>query len=178
MSPETFEAALELAEEHRDYIAIGGGEPTLHPYFWQYLGMALGTECESIWLATNGSVTKTALRLAQLARRGIIGVALSLDAYHDTIDPLVQEAFTNGARSRRGSENDLREIRNVGEKVVAAGRAKDWGWEEDCVCDDLFVTPQGILKQCGCKRAPTLGTVFDPQLDEYEQGCYKENHAH
>ena len=53
MSIGTFKNALEYDE----YITIGGGEPTLHPKFWEMMGLALGFG-EYVWLATNGSITK------------------------------------------------------------------------------------------------------------------------
>ena len=93
MSQKTFDAAINLAENYSETISIGGGEPTLHPRFWQFLGQCLGT-FDSVWLATNGSKTKTALQLANMAKKGILGVALSQDTYHDPIDPTVIQAFT------------------------------------------------------------------------------------
>jgi hypothetical protein len=43
---------------------------------------------------------------------------------------------------------------------MAEGRAKKTGsgWnEDDCVCADLFVRPDGKIKLCGCQKAPVIG---------------------
>ena len=90
MSIRTFKQCLDLGDE---MLAIGGGEPTVHPKFWELLGLALGY-CENVWLATNGKKTDTALRLARLAARGVLGVDLSLDDWHESIDNAVVKAYT------------------------------------------------------------------------------------
>jgi hypothetical protein len=43
-------------------IAIGGGEPTLHPRFFDILQVCL-RDFQYVWLATNGSQTESMLRL-------------------------------------------------------------------------------------------------------------------
>jgi molybdenum cofactor biosynthesis enzyme MoaA len=97
MSPETFRKAIDIAANYgEEYIVLGGGEPTLHLRFWEFLG--LGLSIGHIWLATNGSITDTAIRLADMAKRGVIGCALSRDIYHDSIDDRVVEAFTKNKR--------------------------------------------------------------------------------
>lgn len=162
MTPETFRAALALD----DNITIGGGEPTLHPMFWQFLGEAIAS-CEFVWLATNGSQTSTALALAKLAQKGVIGCALSQDDYHAPIDERVVKAFTRtkkGYPSYDRDTNDCREIRNVTTHEINAGRC-DFG-SDGCVCPELHVNPDGTIKGCGCADAPYLGTVFDFKLPE------------
>lgn len=168
MSIATFEAACKLAKEHGHNIFIGGGEPTLHPKFWAMLGMAM-TYCteDKVGIITNGSMTETSLRLAELARNGLIFCGLSQDEYHSFIDPEVIQAFHSGLSYR--SATDSREIRNVGENVKAMGRAKtnQISDEPDCCCADLFVSPRGKLYACGCKKT-SLGTVHDPNFDNYD----------
>ena len=46
-------------------ISIGGGEPTLHPRFFDILKYCL-EDFDSVWMATNGSKTKTMFRLANI----------------------------------------------------------------------------------------------------------------
>lgn len=142
-------------------VAIGGGEPTTHPLFWQILGESLGLS-EYIWLATNGSVTNIALPLARMAKNGVIGCALSQDYYHDEIDDEVIQAFTKNPKTIYGSkENDLREIRDVSRLVLDHGRAKENSLSEnaDCCCADLFVKPNGDVMACGCEGSPCFGNV-------------------
>ena len=89
MSIETLKNCFKYGDE---CIAIGGGEPTIHPLFWQVLGLCMA-ESEHVWLATNGKETSTAIALAMLAKKGVIGCDLSQDEYHEYIDPKVIEAY-------------------------------------------------------------------------------------
>lgn len=176
MTMRTFKRILNYHQP--DEIALGGGEPTLHPRFWEMLGLSISS-CDSVWLATNGSITKTALALAKLARSGVIGCALSQDKWHDPIDEKVIQAFTRPKpgtfRLDYGNTNDSREIRTIKEPYNS-GRC-DFG-KNRCICEDLFVLPNGNVKQCGCLDAPIIGSVFDKSLnlpDDYESYvCFKD----
>lgn len=175
MSEFTFTAAVALAKSQDDLIVIGGGEPTLHPKFWLFMGIMF-SKYSRWWpetpsfIVTNGSRTEDALALAAMASRGVIGAAVSRDSWHDPIDPEVYEAFRRGK-----GENDYREIRTV-RTIIKAGRARKWGDVDACACDELFVDPSGRLWQCGC-RTKSFGTVFAPSIPEdYEGGsCAKQN---
>lgn len=165
MSVETLKNALKWGDE---VINIGGGEPTLHPQFFEILCLALAAG--NVWMATNGS-TPAALTLAKMAKAGILGVALSQDEWHDDIDVDVVEAFTYNSKLK----DDRREIRNVYYNVHKAGRAEDFGiytTEETCACDDLFVKPNGDVYGCGCEGAVYIGNVNDPDFEpQYFEGC-------
>jgi hypothetical protein len=157
MDRDTFVAACRWAEEYGDEIAIGGGEPTLHPLFWDYLGIALAAtavgEC-GVFVATNGSRTRDSIALANLARRGVLTAALSRDRYHDEIDPAVVDAFERG-RPKAGyfaeRGHDYREVRDVtnggDRKPWAFGRALSWG-EVGCVCPGFVVGVDGDVWGC------------------------------
>lgn len=151
MSIETFRNALKNGDEH---IAIGGGEPTLHPQFWQILGESIAA-AEYVWMATNGSITPIAMALAGLAKKGVLGVALSLDEFHDPIDPKVVEAFQRP--KGKSILDDNREIRNVSGFLVKSGRCKDG--RVGCICSEMVVKPNGDVRGCGCKKAPCYGNV-------------------
>jgi hypothetical protein len=169
----TFRAALEIITCHRMGIALGGGEPTLHPLFDQILREAIAS-CEStIFVATNGKITRKALMIAQLAKNGSIYGALSIDDFHEPIDPKVVKAFEhdNGL--------DHREIRDVGRgRLSRSGRAKTmpnqdrYNWYSSCFCEEIFVKPNGDMYQCGCEHSTKIGTVFDPPND-FENICYE-----
>ena len=178
MSFETFKAAV--AYEEGGYVSLGGGEPTLHPQFEKFLFYAIG-KCESVWLATNGGITDTALVLAKMAQNGIIAVDLSLDPWHDAIDPKVVEAFT---RTVDHAPDDARDIRRVSGNVIRQGRAarRSFNWEEardGCVCEDFFVKPDGTVRQCGCPKSPCIGDVFkgwkglEDRFGNSDAACYK-----
>lgn len=165
MSRKIWKQAIKIARENCGQISIGGGEPTLHPDFWEIMGSLMGIgEDVSIWLATNGSQTDTSLALAALAKKGVIGCALSQDSYHDKIDPRVIKAFTREDVAYNRNMDDAREIRNVDNKLIKAGRCEDG--EEGCICPDVFITPDGQVKGCGCADAPTFGNVFKYTLPE------------
>lgn len=171
MSFETFVKAIEQDDES---VSIGGGEPTLHPDFWKIMGYAIG-RCGNVWLATNGKLRDDAIALAKMARRGVIACALSRDDWHEDISPDVVRAFTEG-KTPRGVFNestDYREIRTV-QKIAASGRASKWGDKKLCCCEEYFVEPSGVVRQCGCKGSTVLGSVQDGwrSLDEY--GCYRQ----
>jgi len=176
MSLSMFEAALDFIGD--ETLSIGGGEPTLHPQFWAMIGISLGTK-DFVWLATNGSQTKTALRLAYMASNGVLGCDLSIDHCHAPIDKEVVEAFMPDARFIK--DNDMRGVRTVHYTVKKAGRAiKTQTWmEEGCVCEDIFVDPNGNIWSCGCKRL-LLGHVlsgWNTAGERHNRGYQQERFA-
>lgn len=159
MNIETFRNAMKIAENYAETIAIGGGEPTIHPFFWQILGEAVASP-HNVWIATNGKETTIALALAKMAEKGVIGCALSQDIYHEPIDPSVIEAFTRKQKptlSYFESDSDYREIRNVTGREIKSGRQR-YG-KNICACPELFVKTNGDVVSCSCKKAPCFGNV-------------------
>lgn len=178
MSREIFVLACQLAEEMDVFIDIGGGEPTLHPFFWDFIGIALKYRSGLyLCMATNGKIIDDATALAQLAERRVLRVDLSLDKYHEPIDYGVVKAFEKPSGSARHN-NDYRGIRDVtfGGTMDPApfGRAKDWANPKDIRCpgNDLAIAPDGMIYACGC-RAATYGTIYEPRLPDPipEQWC-------
>jgi sulfatase maturation enzyme AslB (radical SAM superfamily) len=177
MTRETFMQCCEFAVERGDSFFIGGGEPTLHPLLFDFIGLALSYNFESgLGMVTNGKLTKPALRLADMARRGVLAVDLSRDGYHEPIDDDVVDAFLPESNHRYNREGrDLRGVRSGADNAVyAAGRAKNWNVSmKGCICDDLVIAPNGTIFACGC-RTKRFGTIFNPAIpDDYENGsCY------
>lgn len=176
MDMETVKNALDVFEGH--HTTIGGGEPTIHPRFWEIFGEVMSYEYWDIapHIVTNGSMTSIAKALANMAKSGVIGATLSQDNYHDPIDYEVVEAFQkDGGRSwSHREDNDCREIRDVTANEINAGRC-DFG-EEGCPCNDFIVQPDGSVKLCGCDEAPVVGNVnegFDPS-----EFYFEEDHCH
>lgn len=171
---EVFKAVV----KEEKYFTIGGGEPTLHPQFEKFLLYAIAN-CESVWLATNGSQTDISLALAKMTKLGIISCVLSQDKWHDPIKPEVVKAFTKNKEilSYNNQMNDLREIRTV-TNPIQSGRCT-WG-EAECPCEDLFIRPSGDIHWCGCINAPKLGNISTDyelkyQEREYEHGeCWNK----
>ena len=69
--------------------------------------------------------------------------------------------------------------------LTYAGRAKkiadDKTWtskykfEYSCTCNDLFITPSGHIKTCGCEDSPVIGHVQTYDWDKLPPiECYKE----
>lgn len=173
MSMEVFKEALAYDE----YPSIGGGEPTLHPQFWEFIGVALGS-CGGLWLATNGTVTNSALALARLAKKGILSCELSYgDGWHDEsmVASHVVAAFYKLDGIRNVSRNP--------EGIVNQGRAREFLGADDaykgCPCAEMVVRPNGDVYACGCEDAPKIGNVLteiDNEEFEYSE-CWKNQSA-
>jgi MoaA/NifB/PqqE/SkfB family radical SAM enzyme len=177
MSLKTFKDALKI----EDSIDIGGGEPTIHKDFLKMLALAIANS-EYVWLATNGSKTETALMLAKMAEKGVIGCALSLDPWHDPISGKVIQAFQKRDMNEYGQKNyhDLREIRDVSKNYETMSpwrNPEDGGNEEECICEELFVKTNGDVHVCGCFDSPKIGNVSEkfsiPESYEYST-CWKK----
>lgn len=174
MSKAVWNRALEFSKRYDTSVAIGGGEPTLHKYFREFLLDVIALEyCESRFIATNGSIKKHALLLAKLAKAGIIAAALSQDPWHDEIDQEVIDAFTRDDSEvwDRKNVDDYREIRNVEESVIAAGRAIEnelYVHDNQCICEGWFIDPHGNLKPCGCEDAPIICNIMETPWETLE----------
>jgi MoaA/NifB/PqqE/SkfB family radical SAM enzyme len=183
--------ALHMIHDYDDMLSIGGGEPTLHPDFFDVLRRSLET-FTYIWMATNGSKTKIMWRLANIIngddydekneydgiyQDGKLTVALSLDSFHDPINPKI-EAYWKQRANTKGVGFEVRDTTRSYDGIVAQGRAKKTGsgWNEDaCVCSDLFIRPDGKIKLCGCTGSPIIGTVRDGIEDKWEKVMRSES---
>lgn len=172
-----------------NYIVLGGGEPTMHPDFWKFLEYA--QRCGYPWLATNGSNAETSLKLCEMAKTGELSCALSIDEWHDPIEPEVVKAFKEGMVPsnhgryklwvpKEGCGCDKREIRTV---IIPfkGGRASKLPESLDyCPCPGVQFRPNGDVYPCGCDEAPVIGTV-DSGINGVQyayfdvfRGCYKK----
>lgn len=182
MSEKVFAACLEHLEDDGLLgvdVTLGGGEPTLHPHFEDWLWRAIRVFYERcswaaadnyrIGVVTNGSKTEIACRLAQLAKTGIIHATLSRDRWHDPIDSKVVKAFTKNERERN-DENDWRGIQSV-DIPINIGRAKRTGVgceslrPNDCCCPTFTVDVNGGIHPCGCPKAPVLCSILKPDWE-------------
>src|SRR5271169_5787259 len=141
MTRETFHKAIQLACAHESSITIGGGEPTLHPLFQEFLMHAvweLASQSNSqgspaVFLVTNGTNESASVTLAHLAERGVIACRLSQDQYHDQslVTDRVRAAFRRPKREYGTpsfqDEYDCRDTNGEIVYVQAMGRAKSWG---------------------------------------------------
>jgi organic radical activating enzyme len=200
MTRDTWQQALSYAAQCSESVAIGGGEPTCHPEFFDILKQAMDI-FYSVWLATNGKKTKAMYRLMNIINnedfyfeneydtygQGIpnfddkLDVALSLDEYHEPIDQKIETIW----RQCSENTNSHFQIRNSTRNgVIAAGRAKNWGKRNDCACATIMITPNGNIKMCGCKNAPIIGDIWTGEDEKWHtwaekhdlsySGCYNE----
>jgi hypothetical protein len=179
MSLRVFRQALELAKRHNQNITLGGGEPTVHPLFEQFVFEATAfRQQRGVFIITNGKDKKRALFLAGLTERKTLEALLSQDTLHEPIDPEVVNVFKRMNKTRTIFWGDITNI----------GRAKknNIGRTNLCICPDVIVRPNGELTQCGCRRSPIVGHV-DTGLTAWEGfenwerdgvaywNCYKRN---
>lgn len=176
MSERTLRATMDLMtlwarESGEIYPTIGGGEPTVHPRFWEFLGIIFSYNHprHTIFygLVTNGAIKQSALALLMLAKNTDMGfnVSLSQDAFHAPIDSEVISEFQR-------LKHDIRRV--DAESVRPAGRGKAFYNEHrfgvNCGCEGPIIDPKGRIYKCSCKTEQ-IGTVFDtgPCLDFYSQ---------
>lgn len=176
---------VSFAQGYEDTITIGGGEPTLHPRFFDVLRLCLD-RFDYVWMATNGSNTKAMYRLADIIdgndypdcdcenpdycrceggiyQEGKLGVALSQDYFHEQekVSQKIVDLWTRRAVNR-GSGFEIRNVTQARDGVAAQGRAKrtSSGWGDHCVCEAHILKPDGSIKLCGCIGAPTIGDIW------------------
>ena len=156
---------------------MAGGEPTIHPRFWDMMEYAL-SRSDDVFVQTNGKKTDTALTLAKMAAIGLITSGISQDKWHEPIDPLVVKAFSKDRQTYR----DNRFIRDISwdprRGPQKAGRC-DWGVERCPMIGSAFIDTEGSIRECGCEDAPAIGSVFEQTafLEEFGKnrrwGCWK-----
>ncbi len=155
MGQDTFRQAVDLSRDEN--ILLGGGEPTVHPEFWDFLQYALDRG-KNVDIITNGKRTKDALKLAKLSRDGIIHAQLSRDIFHEPVDKKVVEAF-----KKIGRLYNFQEASSL--IPLKSGRARNLEAAlEGCPCLGPFVKVNGDIYQCGCESSPVLGKVADGVL--------------
>lgn len=184
---EFIKKAVKDADSLDDRITIGGGEPTLHPQFWDVMLMAMSifrvtgedTGAPGVSVVTNGSVEESAVRLANMAENGFISAALSFDDFHEKhkISQKVREAFDTQhppwTRRDKMAGVDFRDLRCGGE-IIPIGRAKRTGVgsrhrKNDCICSCLFIKTSGNIHWCGCPKSPKIGDVWNGIEEIWEE---------
>lgn len=168
MSREVWELGIELCKDYDSKVAIGGGEPTLHPEFNDILleAIAASGEYTRPFIVTNGTNKKRALLLHKLHKAEIVEAHLSTDQYHeyDMVDHEVREAF---------GHDDW----DCGRQPINVGR---WAESQEietsgCACPDQLIQTDGQIRYCGCLDAPIIGDVWNGITEEYECGCFKDH---
>jgi len=185
MERHVWQQAVRFAEEYDSEVTvIGGGEPTLHPDFFEILRRCLDN-FNYVWMATNGGRTKTMRRLADILdgedyqedEEGIFPisqeqfcVALSLDYFHDPINEKI-EALWKRRAEKRGSGYEIRDVTKSPNSPIGVGRAKktNSGWATGCCCSEVQIIPSGKIKLCGCRNSPIIGDVHFGIEDKWKE---------
>jgi MoaA/NifB/PqqE/SkfB family radical SAM enzyme len=195
--------AISYAVDFTESITIGGGEPTMHPRFFDILEHCLD-RFDYVWMATNGSQTGAMRRLANIidgcdydsfecdcseedqengycncadlviCQEDKLTVSLSLDKFHDPIDPKIKRLWEARAGNSSPFNHTGFEVRNVAkygdDRISAQGRAKKNGyWSDHCVCADIIIKPDGKLRPCGCIKAPVIGDIWNGIEDKWQE---------
>lgn len=187
----TIKTAMSLIAEYKGNLTLGGGEPTLHPDFFEILEYGL-LMFDNVWFATNGSQTEKMYRIHNIINdcdydlvecncsdedkdngycecynncimsNGKLSVDLSQDIFHDSIDNRIVELWSKMKESKRYSNYGIRNTYKNG-KLINSGRAKqnNLGTDSRCTCDDIFIKPNGNIFLCGCKNSPKIGDVWN-----------------
>ena len=189
MTVDTFKQVMKINERihsKHELLTLGGGEPTLHPNLFEIISIALSQSHFKIpAIETNGSQTEITLILANMAKKGVIACSLSLDPYHQEIDPEVIKAFTNETRNNINlfhahlatDYEDKREIRDI-TKLDPLRRKSQMLTQRNSttlknsmeIKDEIFqcyeisvVKPNGNIHLCTCHNSPIIGnTSIEP----------------
>ena len=172
MPEDIWKEAIKYSGHYGEMVALGGGEPLLHPDIERIVFHALGNKCiESTWFATNGLETEKAILFANFSRAyedtGKFYCELSLDPYHIRPEEEVIKAFGKKIRNVYG-----REVNNGN---YTAG-------SDMCCCPDKQIMINGDIRLCGCDESPIIGDIFNGIKPKFEKllanlscdACYKD----
>lgn len=167
MSDDTFAEAIQFYSVVRNFrvemIALGGGEPTLHPKFWEFLEEAKRVVClfidqrgwseedevrQHIQITTNAVDEQVTDRLIDSG----VSVYISDSEWH-------RKARRMAGYDSRPSAALLAQVGMFGvtrtEQVVPQGRAKAlpaYVQHKRCVCPSIDVDVKGRVWACGCRK--------------------------
>lgn len=154
MDMETFRAAVDIAGEYDSWIAIGGGEPTLHPDIEAFLGIASFLQEEPVFMVTNGTCERDVWRrLMRAYGVGSLSLHVSRDIWHDMglVQPWV---WQDADRHRLWWGNDLCST------IERSGRAAR-NWERIVKeCEMSGVELREDKQGCGSPRISPDGRVW------------------
>ncbi len=161
MTAKTFEKCMIACEEQGLITFIGGGEPTLHPLFDQFL-IRMVSSCvfgktEMCGCTTNGTNEEKTAFLYALSKAKVHGFYFSVsnDQFHKKIiSKNIQNILKKDPRFGKGVF--------LPKHVKARGRGKKMKEAIDgCVCGEIFVGPNGAVKPCGCSiESPTIANIL------------------
>lgn len=180
-TPEIKSVLEDLADFDVPAVLLSGGEPMVHPDFWEILEFAVELDLR-VTLSTNGTLI-TEERAGRLKETGLTYAGISLDGMKETNDRVrgMEGAFE---RSVRGFRN----CRTVGQKVGLRLTLTQHNVQElDEIFD--FIRDEGIDRVCfyhlayagrgndiqdvdlsGEERRQAVATIFRRTRDLHEHG--------
>jgi len=162
----------ERLRNRNEPVWMASGEPTLHPNLFDMIDLLLDEKLD-VSISTNGKIKDSALKLGEMAKKGLLEVSLSLDKYHERINPEVVRYFKEGMSEKRfkeigdgstrvwaqwGNWKNVNDRRRIGVVItpVRDGRAKSLpeavprGKMPDCK-PQISISPIGRVAACGGK---------------------------
>ncbi len=156
MAPETLRAIVDKFAvkmiKRGEPLVLAGGEPTLNPNLFEMIEIGRNAGLD-VYVLTNGSITDSALRLCEMAKRGEIIAKLSLDKWKSKISPAVIKAWISNPRLQRSQHTGRYAARHAQETIYLFNRENLNDRRAISIC--LIPAPEG--------RAKTSGLVTRPQ---------------
>jgi len=182
MDFEHFKMAVDAIADFSECIALGGGEPTIHPDFFRMLDYVMEHRCPyrgghsfyCVCVITNGKATGRARKLirryeTQGERWGYdsehdrLSIELSRDQYHDPIHPDIVEWYSRPRRAP-GAWYARNFIRNTTAELPPKmnGRGADLpDAVDECIGCGLECDPDGKIYACTHRDCEPLADWFD-----------------
>jgi|WetSurMetagenome_2_1015567.scaffolds.fasta_scaffold84162_4 hypothetical protein len=164
LSLDDFNDALHLARCRKGTVTLGGGEPTIHPLFEEFLVKAVAALPGRVGIVTNGKYRHGVTALLRYAAAKQVFARLSVDQYHEPIDADIRREFEGLPYMPEWMDT------HIGYSYVAADRVTPMGRGiavsrmpsvfVQCICPGPFITPDGRVNQCACGEH-SLGHVAD-----------------
>lgn len=183
MSMEVVEQSLKRFSDC-ELLVIGGGEPTLHPQFWDIIKLCKehGYFGKKLWMCSNGSQKEIMRKLSKMADKEEIRVSISDDTFHPPLDEEVKKWFTD-TEHHFSSFDHFKSIQNVIDPMPLGRWKGQPSWRKgECCCEGPFIKPNGKVYQCGCPRGVLIGDVWSvcrpKPIDEFGGSWeYCSNHV-
>jgi hypothetical protein len=175
MDIDTFKKAVDISVREDGLVIIGGGEPTVHPKFYEFMEYALGFNVD---ITTNGKIKDRALYLLDLAKNRKINLTLSLDKFHDPINCDVQKLYEEYAIKGLVGINVVKKPEFIGRALYNCTnsrirrRIRRSVIKPTC-CGIPCVQPNGNIYRCICKNSKIIGTVNSWRQQLFASDIYK-----
>lgn len=162
MSEEVFLQMLDFFNTH-DKVIIGGGEPTIHPRFEEFLDLLDQKSEYRYHVTTNGSQKEITERLIERHENNPkFTLNISFSQWHGPIDPQIR------VKAMQADPNIIRvQTRNMLHNQGRCTISTDPKEHLHCACPCMMVYPNGEIFACGCEGSPKIGTIQDGFYPEY-----------